>query len=199
MKKTFLIILLLSLFFVGFSQTDTSKIVKKDTLIIDIKKVDAKKDSLSSLRNPRKAAIMSAIIPGLGQAYNQKYWKIPVIYTAMGLAIYFNDYNYKQYKRYLNAYIAESDTLPGTVSEFGGKISKENLLHNKDYFRRNRDISFLALVLVYFFNIIDATVDSHLFDFDVGDDLSLKILPTVIPAYNAQGLQNFGLSIYIRF
>ena len=180
------------------AQKDTTKvdkiIIKKDNVISQ-----STKDSINSLKKPRKAALMSAIVPGLGQAYNEKYWKIPIIYSALGLAIYFNDYNYKQYKRYLNAYIAETDTLPETVSEFAGQISVDNLEYNKDSFRRNRDISFLALVLVYFFNIIDATVDSHLFDFDIGEDLSLKVLPTVIPTYNAQIINHFGLSLYIRF
>ncbi len=131
-------------------------------------------------KSPKKAAIFSAILPGLGQAYNEKYWKIPIVYSMMGGLVYWSYYNNKQYKRYLDAYVAVTDDDENTVDEFDGSVSRENLLYYKNKFRRNRDISLIMIGVSYLFNIIDASVDAHFSDYDVGEDLSIKIRPTIM-------------------
>ncbi len=148
-------------------------------------------------KNASKAALYSAIIPGWGQAYNEKYWKVPLLYSLIGGALFFSDYNNKQYNRYLTAYVAETDDLIETVSEFEGKRTEEDLLYMKNKFRRNRDISYLSLLAIYFLNIVDATTDAHLYDFDVGDDLSFKVFPDIVPVYTYRS--TIGLTLIIKF
>jgi hypothetical protein len=135
--------------------------------------------------SPNRAANMSALVPGLGQAYNKKYWKIPVIYVAGGALVYAISYNNRNYKKYLNAYRLDSDVDPGNNSEFSGIYTPENLITLKDYYRRYRDLAAISLVVLYAANIIDAYVDAHFFYFDVSDDLSMRIDPFFVPSFNA--------------
>lgn len=148
-------------------------------------------------KDPSKAALFSAILPGAGQAYNEKYWKIPVVYFVTGSLVYWADYNNKQYKRYLTAYVALNDDDETTVDEFGGAVSSENLLYYKNSFRRSRDISFLLIGAAYLLNIVDASVDAHFSDYDVGEDLSMHIRPVVMDF--SAGMFAPGVSLAFRF
>lgn len=130
--------------------------------------------SIDSAHSPKKAAIMSTLLPGLGQAYNKKYWKIPIIYAGFASLAYFVSYNNTKYKTYREAYIAETDADSATINSFP-EYSSQNLLTLQDYYRRNRDLSYIIAGSVYILNIIDATVDAHLFNFDISDELSVKI------------------------
>ncbi len=123
-------------------------------------------------KSPKKASIYSAVIPGAGQIYTKKYWKVPIIYGGLVASAYFINDNNNQYKEYREAallsYETGEDQLGYTYSE---------LITLKDHYKRNREISYFSFVGVYILNIIDASVNAHLFHFDVSDDISLNIRP----------------------
>ena len=129
--------------------------------------------------SPKKATIMSAVLPGSGQFYNKKYWKIPVIYVGFGTLVYFISANQKQYNNYKQAYKYRVDNDPATVDNYL-QYSAEGLLQAKNYYRRNLEISYIFTSVLYMLNVVDATVDAHLFDFDISNDLSLKIQPSFL-------------------
>lgn len=135
-----------------------------------------------------KATVFSAVLPGLGQAYNKKYWKIPIIYAAFGTLIYIAYNQNKDFKLYKNAY---KNRLDGVYGKFANQ-SDSWLEKNMEITRRNRDLMFILTGVVYLLNIVDATVDAYLFDFNVSDDLSLNIRPDIQPMvynnYTALGL-----------
>ena len=146
------------------------------------------------VHSPHKATMYSAVVPGLGQIYNKKYWKLPVIYGLTGVFIYAFDFNNNQYNKYKNAY-AEFDT--GERVEFEGYTNKEIILRLKDNYRRNRDLNVILLAGVYMLNIIDATVDAHLFNYDISEDLSLNIQPSMMRNINQQNA--LGLTCRLSF
>lgn len=163
---------------------------------VDLKKADVQKlknisensDSVKvNVHDPRKAAIRSAILPGLGQAYNKSYWKIPIVYGALGATSYIFFYNIKNYKDTRFAYQAKykaSLAIPQRDSTDYFKIrpdlvpiSQEGLKFYRDTFRRDIDYAVLFFVLVWGLNVAEASVDAHLKTFDISPDLSLKIKP----------------------
>ena len=147
------------------------------------------------VHSPRKATIYSAILPGLGQAYNKKYWKIPLIYAGFGTIGYFIKWNNDNYKLFRTGYIHLTDGNPETQDYLKIEAVRRNnydldnpnqfnnlrtaLMRQQDYFRRNRDLLFISFIGFYGLNIIDASVDAHLFDFDISDDLTLNWQPSV--------------------
>jgi hypothetical protein len=162
-----------------------------------------KKDSVQAKRtvkkaiygNARKATIMSACFPGLGQIYNRKYWKAPVIYVALGGIGYWGITNQVKYKYYSNNLRAANDDDVNTINET--LYSSDQLITQKKYYQKYRDISIMLGALVYLVNIIDANVDAHLRTFDVSDDLSLQLNPYSNLDYNNK-LQA-GLSLKLKF
>ncbi len=146
-----------------------------------------KDTSVENSHSPRKAAIRSAILPGLGQAYNKNYWKIPVVYAALGTTGYIFTYNLKNYKDTRFAYQAlfkASLPIPQRDSTDYFKIRKdltplsiETVKFYRDQFRRDIDYSVLFFIIIWGLNVVDATVDGHLKSFDINPDLSLKIKP----------------------
>jgi len=146
---------------------------------------------------PAKAAFYSAILPGLGQAYNGSYWKIPIAYGGLGTGIYFYLKNDKDYDRYRDAY---KNRLAGRPDEFTidgeQKISTAGLIRAQELFQKNKEISILVTVGIYVLNIIDANVEAHLRQFNVDEDLSVK--PDL--DYDAlSGKTNYGLTLNYRF
>ena len=129
--------------------------------------------SQSNEITPREVAIYSSIIPGSGQFTNKKFWKIPIIYTCMGACIYFASDNNKKYKFYKDEFLNRQNNSISNPEL--NNISSQDLIVLKDYYRRNRDVSYLFLALSYFINVIDASVDRHLMTFDVNEDLSMSI------------------------
>ncbi len=162
-----------------------------------------RKDSIQAKRavnkaiygNARKATIMSACFPGLGQIYNRKYWKAPVIYVALGGIGYWGITNQVKYKYYSNNLRAANDDDPNTINST--LYSSDQLVTQKKYYQKYRDISIMLGALVYLVNIIDANVDAHLRTFDVSDDLSLQLNPYSNFDYNNK-LQA-GLSVKLKF
>lgn len=132
--------------------------------------------------SPFKASIMSTALPGLGQIYNGKWWKVPIIYGGFGGLIYSSVINDVRRREFLNAYIARVDDDPNTVdTQFEGQYSDANLRELSEFYQRNRDLSIIFTGVLYALNIIDASVDAHLKDFDVSDDLTLKVRPSMQP------------------
>lgn len=146
--------------------------------------------------SPRKASIYSAILPGAGQVYNRKYWKVPIVLAGIGTSYWFIQENNSQYKRYKTAYIALTDNDPTTVDEFNGANSAQSVLNVADTYRKWRDLSYIAIGAVYVLNIVDASVDAHFVRFDVGRDLSLQAGPSVFTA--AQGAPGLSLALTLR-
>ena len=154
--------------------------------------------ALDPLR-PAKAAFYSAVLPGLGQAYNKKFWKIPIVYGAIGTGLYFFLDNNKLYKQYRNAY---KRRLAGfTDDEFYGPgdtpfLSDEALIRAQRTLKRNKELSMLVTVGLYVLNIIEANVDAHLLQYNLDKNLALKpFIDFNNPNYTTQ----IGLSLNIKF
>ena len=138
-------------------------------------------DSTARVHSVRKATILSTILPGAGQVYNRKYWKVPLVYAALGATVYYINYNNKNYQQYNDALIRRYDS--DNTNELFTEISNDNLRILSDGYRRIRDLSFAAATIVYVLNIIDAHVDAHLYTFNVSDDLTLKVEPAFVPSF----------------
>jgi hypothetical protein len=141
--------------------------------------------------NPHKATIRSAILPGWGQIYNKKYWKLPLVYGALGAtaAVFF--YNVKTYKSLKQAYIYKSDTIAGNdilIDPQFKNLSATSLKTYRNAVRQNVDYSVLFFLLFWGLNVVDATVDAQLKAFDVNDNISLKLNPGYSPTANTTGL-----------
>ncbi len=200
--KIVFIILFQFLFFNVFSQVDTTEIIENkidsvydvsdDSLSIDNILVT---DSLSK-KNPRKAFWMSFFVPGLGQAYNGKFWKIPVFYTAYGTFIYQQQFNNRRYRKYLTALVAETDDNENTVN-VTGETDLEKLEFFRKKYRRNRDLFLLLIVATHLLNFIDASVDAHLYDFDISEDLTIKLRPSILQTHTYETA--YGISLSIKF
>jgi len=195
--KYFLLLLFFLISFSIFSQKDTTKLIKTTSDTIVNKQIGTLIDTSTFKPVPWKAFVLSAICPGLGQAYNRKYWKIPIVYSILGATVFWADFNNRNYKRFTKAYLYMTDDLKSTVSEFGVGYTEENLLFYKKRYRRNRDLSIILGVVFYALNMVDANVDAHLYDYDIGDDLSLKVEPIIIPITDKN--QTIGVQLSLRF
>ena len=101
-------------------------------------------DLTEPIKSPRKAAILSSALPGLGQIYNKKYWKVPIIYVGLITSAYYIKDNHNQYKQYKEAYLIRIDNDPNTIDDFVSEYSSGDLIILKDFYRRNREISILC-------------------------------------------------------
>jgi len=136
---------------------------------------------------PKKTALFSAIVPGLGQYYNKQYWKIPVIYVLVGAAIYFVQDNLKNYNAFRKEYIGRQN--PNYVQQFPQYTDRSTIKSAQDYYRRNLDLTVLLTGLGYTLQVLDAVVFAHLKGFDISEDISLNARPVLTP----QGGVGFGL------
>ena len=194
MRAVYSIILLL-FFGLFFSQEikpfDTIKTEKQ--VVEEIEKANV---STIQKYNPTKAGLYSAVFPGLGQYYNKKYWKIPIVWGAVGTGVGIIVYNDKQYRRYRTAFLAE---LNGPPHEFDDLpyVDATVLGNTQDRAKRQRDYAIAITGVLYILNIVDAVVDAHLYDQKKDPDLAIK--PTII--YDDLGVANgkAGLSLSFRF
>lgn len=152
---------------------------------------------------PGKATIFSILCPGLGQAYNGEYWKIPIYVGGLVCAYHFYDMNTVNFNRFRNIYKAATATpdTPGYVP-YDGPISAETAKYYRDIYRTYRDYSIIALALVYLIQVMDANVFAYMHDFEVTDDIALKLEPAVIAPGNqfAMGTNPaVGASLRLRF
>lgn len=128
--------------------------------------------------SPKKATWMSAALPSLGQFYNRRYWKPPIIYVGFGVSLYFLIDNQMKFTVARNSFRGRMNIEGYTVDPKYTSLSADQILADRDFYRTNRDYSIIAVGAVYLLNIIDAVVDAHLRTFDVGDDLSMKFKPS---------------------
>jgi len=155
--------------------------------------------------SPTKATMMSAVVPGLGQFYNGKYWKIPIVYAAVGISIGVLITWQNEYNRYRRAYIDILDNDPytnyhttiGFPDSWNNERRVQYITQRKDKLRGWRDWSIVAVVATYALNIIDANVDAHLMDFNIDDNLSLNIRPSYWD--NSFDSRKIGFSISLNF
>lgn len=147
--------------------------------------------------SPTKATIMSALLPGLGQIYNKRIWKVPVIYAGFGILTYFIISNAQEYNIYKGAYTEKVDSIfNGKYPDLVSNSTETDLLAGREFYRRNLEISCLLTGVLYILNILDAVVDAHLFTFNINQDLSLKVEPVLMgPVYNQRGSSGIKLSL----
>lgn len=156
----------------------------------------AVKDAASHKWSPaRRAAILSAILPGAGQAYNKKYWKMPIVYGALAIPVYTFTDNLKWFQRTRYAYnvLARKDTgnyknVYPQLQPFVEAGDLSGLQNYRAEFRKNVDYSVLAFLILWGLNVVDAAVDGHMKNFNVTDDLSIQFKPGFSPMANTAGL-----------
>lgn len=210
MQKIFLFLLLVFFTF-GYSQVNPNDTIRTDykpndsipalstsksdvQVYPDIKVANS--NSVKPKFNPTKAGLYSAVFPGLGQLYNKKYWKIPIVFGAIGTGLGITFYNDKQYKRYRTAFIAELNGQRHEFSDIPG-IDKNVLGNAQDQAKRQRDYAIAITGLIYILNIVDAVVDAQLYQGRHDPDLAIS--PTIIN--DGFGLQNSkaGLALNFKF
>ena len=145
--------------------------------------------------DPGKATVYSILFPGMGQIYNGEYWKIPTYWGAIAGGVYFYSDNKRNYERYKWIYDQASSTDPDVEKP---PVSAENALYYRDMFRRYRDYSILATALFYVIQVVDANVFAYMQDFEIDDDITLRVEPTVITPDYAQA-PGMGLGLTLRF
>lgn len=155
-------------------------------------------DSSAYKHSPKKAAIMSAALPGLGQVYNKKYWKVPIIYAGFGVLTYYIIENNRNYIDFRDAYRARVDD-DLTNDNIKPEYTTDNLRVIKNLYWKNRDLMVILTATLYALNILDATVDAHFFTYDISDDLSFRISPTVEPSMGFGRTSTSALSFSLNF
>jgi hypothetical protein len=205
-SRLFIIWFVLPLFFLFFASTifgqppiipelleeDIREEIAPDTTLVEPGKKVETIVKQEFVPDPSKSWKYSAILPGLGQAYNRSYWKIPIIYAGLGTVVYVYNFNNKQFHKWRNAYIGKIDqSIPDEFPE----ASEHALKNLMDTYRRYREYTILAGIAVYVFNILEAYVHAHLLNFDVSEDLSLRVEPGFIPAQNLGGFARNTLSL----
>ena len=187
----------------------------KSVVVVDMpKETRAERDWSTWRPNPQRALWLALVIPGGGQIYNRKYWKLPIVYGGFVGCIYAMMWNNMMYRDYSQAYLDIMDDDPTTASynkflHLGVEITEANEQRYKDLFksrkdkyRRWRDMSFFVMLGVYALSVVDAYVDAELSEFDISKDLSLKVSPVLIPNHSGGSLleaQSLGICCSINF
>lgn len=209
MKGTFVGIIL---FLICFNLEAQEFNVPKDSLKISV-------STQKKVFSPKKASIYAALFPGLGQVYNGKYWKLPVIYGGYAGLIYVFGWNNNQYKDFFDGYRtiskyetveqmskADKDYLNNllnypylNLNNFPSRFNslKTQLKSGKDFYRRSRDMSIIFIAALHVLSIIDASVDANLSDFEINDDLSMRVAPA--PMSLGRGPQVVGINVAFNF
>ncbi|WP_036379096.1 DUF5683 domain-containing protein [Muricauda sp. MAR_2010_75] len=218
MNKNLLLLFFFLLFLhVGFSQEDEEKEVEAqpqptavDSLAqnlegegITIQEVTYEKKRINPLA-PSKAAFYSAILPGLGQIYNKRYWKVPIVYGAIGTGIYVYSFNNTEYKRARDAFkrrlagFEDDEFFDINGDGSGPDVSDEALQDAQEARQRDRDLALVITIAMYALNIIDANVDAHLKQYNVDDNLSMDFKPylDLNPVTNQP---NYGMALVVKF
>jgi len=188
----------------GVMQPQESIVVEQEIDTVAVKKKEFKPD-------PKKTIIMSAIFPGLGQIYNRKYWKLPILYGGFVGLSYAISWNNRYYQDYFQAYKDIMDDDPETNSwhnflRYGQDPEtvdtawlKDVLRRGKNYYRRYRDLSIIGTVALYAISVMDAYVDAQLFDFEITPDLSMRVEPAVIQKSSYYTANAFGFHCSFNF
>lgn len=165
---------------------DSMKVISSDELMT----------SEVTEHSPKTALLRSLALPGLGQAYNKKYWKIPIVYAALGTSVYFIVDNNRQYNEFKDAYLIRNDG-DSTTSDKYPQYSNDNLITLIDFYRRSRDLSVVLTAGIYLINVLDAMVDAHLYEFDVSDELTIRVRPEIY--YTRQTGYSPAVGIRLKF
>jgi len=197
--------------FLFFSDT----LRNNSTLLLEENPVYLAVDTMAFLPSPARAVLFSAVVPGLGQIYNRKYWKLPLVYGSFIGCAYAVTWNNTQYTGYKRAFIEFLDTdedkdfwkdyappsYPANVGDWSDQLKTQfssRLKAQKDYYRYYRDMSIIITVGVYALWMIDAYVDAQLFDFDVSPDLSMRAAPVFFDKTPVNS-RSFGLQLSFTF
>ena len=181
-------------------------LITADTVVTPQKPAKIAKTKKS--HSPTKATIMSACLPGVGQVYNRKWWKVPIVYAGLGGLGYLAYSNYSEYRSYLHAYefltgdLPEGTTLSQHETDLASKYSDSQLQTYKESFRRDFEFYSILTMAWYGMNILDACVDGHLYSYDISDDLSLSIDPylrSTEPPIKMPQYAQVGLSFKLNF
>ncbi|MDY0101905.1 MAG: DUF5683 domain-containing protein [Lentimicrobium sp.] len=185
-----LLILLLSSF--NASAQDTL-VVTKDGVLSDTSTV--------TYHSPHKATIYSLVLPGLGQAYNKKYWKIPIIYAGFGYFGYSIKINHVEMKKFTEAYryISNNETYSTDNPYIIKYPNTSDLLSGRDFYRRKVELNIIYSAALYLLNVVDAAVDAHFFDYDVSDNLALRLDPVIIPSQMPMLPHSNGIRLSLNF
>ncbi len=165
----------------AFSQDTTVRVINLNDKTISESPQTNDDTSVKEKHSAKKASLYSALLPGLGQAYNHKYWKMPIIYAGFGVLGYNIHVNNKEMQEFTEAYrykVRNDTTLTG--NKYFDKYGKDDLLRGREFYRRRLELSVIFTAAWYILNVVDATVDAHFFDYDVSEDISLNIKPTYI-------------------
>lgn len=194
-KSALFFIFLLFFIISSYSQEIDSALSDKPTLQTT---ATPAKSAKVQKHNPKLAIALSVVVPGAGQIYNKKWWKVPIIYAGLGITSYLI-YDFSvQTKRYQNEYVYRLNKEVDKLNPKYAIYTDENVLALKNYYRRNMEISIAACAIIYFLNVIDAAVDAHLFYFDISDDLALSWSPYIGSNSFTPSLQQ-GVSLAIHF
>lgn len=148
---------------------------------------------------PSRAAFYTTVVPGLGQIYNKKYWKLPLVYAGIGVPVYFWADNQRNYDRYRNEYKKRLQGIRDEDDPTFGRLDDQRLLDGQNFYRRNRDLSVVVTLGFYILSIVDANVDAHLMQFNINDRLTIK------PAFEFNSIDNtseqyqYAVNIQYRF
>lgn len=184
---------------------NTGDTVAKPAMVMDSTKakVDSAVTATASVKkkrhSPLKAALFSMALPGLGQGYNKKYWKIPIVYAGLGglgYAVYYTASNFTTYR---NAYRLQIDEDPNTYAAVDGIDDAATLKSYRDYYKRYLDISAICTGVWYALNIVDAAVDAHLFEWNMKDDLNVSWRPVMINGNSNYPQAAVGVNISLGF
>lgn len=191
MKRfTIITLIILSFSIKGWTQEST-EVVEASTLMNNISSDYKPMDPLA----PSRAAFYSAIVPGLGQIFNKKYWKLPLVYAAVGTPIYFYVDNDSKYRDYRNEYKKRLRGIYDTEDPVFGKLDNERVIQGQQFYQRNRDLSLVVTIGFYILNVVDANIDAHLMQFNVNDKLTIQ------PAmeYNPRDLNQYQYAINLQY
>ena len=194
MKRLGLLMILMTLAWQGIKAQDTLILTQDDPV---------QTASIKNSHSPKKATLL-ALIPGAGQAYNHKYWKMPIVYAGFGVTTYFAITNGQDYRLYRDAYdykMGIKTNVSQHAIDESAKYTEDNLITLRDYYRSNMELSWIITAAWYILQIIDANVDAHFFYYDVGDDLTLHVEPqfNTINEFNLGYGNNIGLTLKLNF
>lgn len=186
---------IIALIILGFSSKgwaqEPIEVVEASALVNNISSDYKPMDPLA----PSRAAFYSAIVPGLGQIFNKKYWKLPLVYAGVGAPIYFYVDNDSKYREYRNEYKKRLRGIYDTEDPTFGKLDNDRVIQGQQFYQRNRDLSLVVAIGFYILNVVDANIDAHLMQFNVNDKLTIQ------PAmeYNPRDLNQYQYAINIQY
>lgn len=186
---------IIALIILGFSSKgwaqEPIEVVEASSLVNNISSDYKPMDPLA----PSRAAFYSAIVPGLGQIFNKKYWKLPLVYAGVGAPIYFYVDNDSKYREYRNEYKKRLRGIYDTEDPTFGKLDNDRVIQGQQFYQRNRDLSLVVAIGFYILNVVDANIDAHLMQFNVNDKLTIQ------PAmeYNPRDLNQYQYAINIQY